>query len=166
MRTILRPIVPLVCVGVTATGCLREASPHQGQFTVDFPSTAAAIQTDSLEVYVFASSDATATTFCHELVSARAAQNTWSVQPLSTTTFPPCSVVTAPGSVSLPVADFGDRAIVIVGRASGKDLLIGCQRVTLGEGDLPIPIPLSLIGTTPVAPTTCTTVHDHCEGKC
>ncbi len=162
----LLAVVPIMVLYSGALACKHpvDSGPQSGQFTIDFPSTPAAVMTDSLQAFVFDSADAT--NLCHELVSARSAQNKWLATPLAKSDpFPPCKLITSPGSVTLPPTHFGERAIVVVGQSGGTDILIGCRRVTFGDEDVPTVITLTLIGQMGLKPTSCTTLREHCDGK-
>jgi hypothetical protein len=149
--------------GLSACGGSDDSSTEAAMFTVSFPSFAAAVATDSLQVSIFDAQNSP--DLCHELVRARTAGSTLPSQPLVTgERFTPCQA----GQVKLPPVTFGDRALLVVGESAGKDVLIGCQHVTMsaGQTELPIPLALAAIGTEGMAPTTCRTLRDHCDGRC
>ncbi|HVH44355.1 MAG TPA: hypothetical protein VM925_18510 [Labilithrix sp.] len=170
MRTRLRLVVPglLTMLGACTAG---EADPSQGRYTVVFPSTAAAVATDFVQILVFdVKTPAERVSICQDLVTARL-------------TSPDTLVPSAPpapaanicemraGQKPVPVA-YGEHAILAIAQRKDRrdqleDFLIGCTVMTIGAGDAPLSIPVRLVSvSSPVPETTCGSVGEFCEGKC
>lgn len=157
-------IVPILASAVAA--CASEtAPPTPAELRVQFPSTAAAVSTESLQVLVF---DHDATGGCLELVQKRRTN-----QPL-----PPALVTAGPtpsceffaGAAPNVRVDYGARSVLIIGQRAAQDWLIGCTEAQVGDegGVSPlVQVPLTLASRTVSVPaTTCTTLGDHCANRC
>lgn len=139
-------------------------APSSGAYTLEFPSTAAAVATNTVQLFVFENLDpATKGNFCAEVISRQRRS-----EPLQASLRGPpvdiCSLLEGQGAVTLP---YGEVAILAVGERFGKDFLYGCTVQTIGKGDAPVPIALSLASVAnPVPPTSCANLGDVCRHAC
>lgn len=155
---------------VLAAAC-SSAAPSTGTYTIEFPSTPAAIATDYVQVLVFDVTSANKDSICQDLI----AQRETSPNSLTPSVNPPapaaniCEMHAGTKSVSIP---YGDHALLAIGQrkqnnAGTVDFLIGCAIMTIGDGNAPVPIPLKLVNVSqPVPSTTCASVGDFCSEKC
>jgi hypothetical protein len=140
-------------------------TPSSGTYTIEFPSTAAAVATDNVQLFVFDPPTLAADRagYCQSLIQARklkADQKPIAMnQPVNT-----CELLGGKKPITI---DYGDKAILAVAQRNQMDFMIGCAIQTLGNGDASLPIDLSLVDVSnPVPPTTCMSVTDFCTGKC
>jgi hypothetical protein len=148
-----------------------EADPSKGTYTVQFPSTAAAVATDFVQVLVFdVKKPEDRDGLCQELITARLttpASLAPSIPPAPAANI--CEMRAGLKGVTVP---YGEHALLAIGQKKDrqdqlKDFLIGCTIMTLGDGDAPLPIPVRLVSVNaPVPATTCASVSEYCDGKC
>lgn len=148
-----------------------EADPSGGTYTVQFPSTAAAVATDFVQILVFeVKTPQDRASLCQDVITARLT-TPGSLEP----SVPPapaaniCEMRAGAKSVTIP---YGEHAILAIAQRKDRqdqlrDFLIGCAIMTVGAGDAPLPIPLRLVSVSaPVPATTCGSVGEFCEGQC
>lgn len=143
-----------------------EADPSTGTYTVAFPSVAAAVSTDTVQLFLFdpPASGADRINFCQNLIAARKRGD--ALRPTSAPASPVniCELLLGRKPVTLP---YGEKAILAVAQRKAKDVMIGCTIQTIGSGNALLPIPLALIDVAvPVPETTCLSVGDFCDRKC
>ncbi|WP_394850044.1 hypothetical protein LZC95_21615 [Pendulispora brunnea] len=160
----------LVASSFVAVGCSSsEDPPTQGELKINFSNPQLAVVTQKLEIFVFPNGSDTQ---CNDLVTGRTATGKWrDVWTKSSQPFDTCTLVRAPSSVKVPEVNFGKVAVGVVGLgADGKDVMVGCSKLTLGSGSFAEPITL-----VPVDPnaaqklingTTCTALTKFCAGEC
>ncbi len=147
-----------------ACSAKEAAAPSVGTYTIAFPSTAAAIATDSVKVYVFDVGDAAIGDTCPNLVLARRSNQALPTPLVEAAPVSPCDLAAGRGQVTVP---YGVRAVLAVGRKGAKDLLIGCAIQNIGEGSTQVPVQLALASTTVDVPSTaCANLSDRCAGRC
>lgn len=144
-----------------------EADPSTGTYTVQFPSTAAAVATDFVVVLVFDIPDENARTRrCQDLVAERRKGN--ALRPDYPAQNPPpniCEMLNGKKPLTVP---YGEKALLAIAQRKNSDdrvvdFMIGCVVATIGEGNAPVPIELSLIDVAqPVPATTCGSVGEWC----
>jgi hypothetical protein len=144
-----------------------EAEPSGGTYTVKFPSTAAAVATDFVVVLVFDIVDPKSReTRCQDLVAARKKGD--SLRPDFPAQQPPpniCELLNGKRPLTLP---YGEKALLAIAQRKNSndqvaDFMIGCTIATIGDGDAPVPIELSLVDVAqPVPATTCGSVGEWC----
>jgi hypothetical protein len=142
------------------------ASPSGGTYTITFPSTAAAIATDTVQVLVFdAGRDAADLgNLCPSLVQMRRSNQELPPRLLEAPPATPCDLLSGAGTVTIP---YGYRALLVVAERGGQDFLIGCAIENATEGGELSPIDLTLIDDqTTVKPTTCAQLSSFCAHKC
>jgi hypothetical protein len=164
-------VTALLGAALAAPGCTSgEAEPSKGVYTVAFPSTAAAVATDFVQILVFdVKSPADRVGLCEQLITARLTGD--AVVPA----VPPAPAANIcemrAGRKPVPVP-YGEHALVAIAQKKDKqdqlkDFLIGCAIMTVGDGDAPLPIPVRLVSVNqPVPATTCGSVGEYCDGKC
>lgn len=157
-----------VVVGVTllATACSAgEGAPSTGTYTIDFPSTAAAVATDTVQILLFdpPATPADRDAYCGTLIQGRILKDPQKYT-LQTPTVNICELLAGKKPITVP---YGEHAAMAVAQRTGVDFMIGCTIQSFGDGDAPLPISLALIDVTnPVPATTCSTVSDFCGGIC
>jgi hypothetical protein len=156
-------------------GCSSGApEPSKGKYTVEFPTTAAAIATDFVQLLVFDVIDPSKRAeLCEKLISARITDPATlrpSVSPPAPVNI--CEMLAGRKPITIP---YGEHALLAIAqRKESKenkevltDFLIGCAIMTVGDGDAPIPLPLRLVSTSQVVPvTTCAGVGAYCSNNC
>jgi hypothetical protein len=159
-------IAALGLVAACTQPVTHEASPpSSAQYEVRFPSTAAAVATDTLEVLVF---DAAATGGdCLSLATARESGVDLPQSPvllLDTGAVPICSITPGQAAFELP---YGAVSFFAVAQRQGQDLFLGCTQTDLVPDAGPVDIWLAeaKIGTTLPA-TACMSLTNWCGGGC
>lgn len=142
-----------------------EAGPTQGSYTIQFPSTAAAVATETVEVLVFDASVGGGGGQCFSLVQKRQSHQQLPATIVASAPVSPCDVQsTGAGAVTVP---FGKVAILAVGTRKSADFLIGCTEGTVTPDNTNVVVQLSLAGTGVSVPTTtCTDLKPYCSGSC
>lgn len=167
-------VLAAVSLAVTLTAaCTTEPAPSKGTYTIAFPSTAAAVATDFVQVLVFDTAGKDKGSLCQDLITQRAT----APDDLIPSVNPPerpvniCAMLAGRLPVNVP---YGEHALLAIAQRKdaqdqSKDFMIGCAIMTIGDGDAPIPIPVRLVNvSTPVPPTKCGSVGEFCEpnSKC
>lgn len=170
----VRALSTLLVASVVVACTAGEDSPATGTYTIQFPSTAAAIATDSVQLLVFdvPSSPNDRAVYCQTLIQARKRKDPQ--KPILSN--PPvniCELLLGRRPITLP---YGEKAILAIAQrralGPGVDFMVGCAVQTLGAGDAPLPIALGLVDVANAvpepAPNTppCTSVGDFCDKKC
>jgi hypothetical protein len=138
------------------------SAPVGGSFTVDFPTVADAVATDTVQIFAY--TYGTSTT-CQALFEAR---RTTQMSPqgdvAETQTTSPCALSRGMGTLSLP---FGNYSFLAVGQAMGADLFLGCAAQTISDTNSVVSIPLTLeTDMTAVPATTCASLSSFCAMQC
>lgn len=149
-------------LGLAACAEKTESDPPPVNFNVGFPSTSAAILTDSVKVYVF---DGTPTS-CTELVRLRQTQQPLPATITETGALSPCQLAAGQGgSFELPMN--GTYTMLAVGQIGGADVFAGCVVQTSYGTTEARTIQLSFIDNKQkLATTTCVKLSDKCSGAC
>lgn len=148
-----------------------EADPSKGTYTVQFPSTAAAVATDYVHILVFdVETPEERGSICQDLITARLTKP-GSLEP-SVPPAPPANICEMRAGRKVVTIPYGEHALLAIAQKKDRqdqlrDFLIGCAIMTIGDGDAPLPIPLRLVTVSaPVPPTTCGSVGEYCDGDC
>jgi len=152
----------VVACSSTKTEYVDGGPAASGTYTLKFPSTAAAVATDTVQIYVFPGGDGGQS--CFALVQKE--QSHQALPPASQSTAPitPCDLEAGTGALTIP---FGSVAVLAVAQRKNADFLIGCAEKTLSAADPSVSVDLSLAGTgVAVPPTVCTDLSPHCKGSC
>jgi hypothetical protein len=154
----------LVTLGFAACTA-GEDSPSGGTYTIQFPSTAAAVATDTVQLLVFdvPAGPQERASFCNSLIQGRKRKDpqkpTQQNAPVNI-----CEMQQGRKPVTLP---YGEKAVLAVAQRNAVDFMIGCAIQTFGAGDAPLPIVLGLIDVANQVPdTSCLSVGDFCALKC
>jgi hypothetical protein len=168
-RTLFVAGVTLVGVAACTAG---EGPPTPGTYTVQFPSTAAAVATDFVQVLIFdVKTPADRAGICQELISARirGEKQTPSVDPPAPAANI-CEMLAGRKPVPIP---YGEKALLVIAQRKDtktdtvQDFMIGCAVMTVGDGDAPLPVPLRIISLKQSVPDTqCGSVGEYCQDKC
>ncbi len=166
MKKVLFSALALLALVACTSG---EASPSSGTYTVEFPSTAAAVATDYVQVYVYDFPPDQRGFACADLIAARQRGDN-STQPIFTgAKVNICELLNGAKPITVP---YGEHAVMAVGirvdMNQTNDFLIGCTIETFGSGNALLPIQLELFDQTRiyVPQTTCTSVSDRCNSTC
>lgn len=171
-RSLLAGLVPLAVL----VACSNEAEPSKGSYTVQFPSTAAAIATDFVQVLIFdVKTPQERVRLCGDLIAARLTDPT-TLKPSVNPPTPAANICQMKaGRTEFPLdIPYGEHALLAIAQKKVsnagdqlRDFMIGCSIMTVGEGDTPIPIPLRLVSVNqPVPATKCGSVSEFCERRC
>ena len=138
-----------------------DAGPEQGAYTVQFPSTAAAVATETVEVYVFDQSGGE----CFSLVQKRQSHQVLPTPLITSSPVKPCDIENAgAGAVTVP---FGKVSVLAVAVRKNADFLIGCTDANVNEASANVIVSLALASTSVSVPTTaCTELQAHCASTC
>ncbi len=151
----------LILLFLPLAGC-GSGPPVGGTFTVDFPTVADAVATDTVQVFVYTYGSSTS---CQALFEARATTQTSPANSVAeTATTSPCNLSEGMGALSVP---FGSYSFLAVGQAGGTDLLLGCAAQTISDTNSVVSIPLTLeTNTTAVPSTSCASLSSFCSKDC
>jgi hypothetical protein len=155
-----------------AVACADDPPPTSGTYTVEFPSTAAAVATDFVQILIFDVAPQDRARRCGDLIAGRLgdpASLEPAVDPAPAANI--CEMRAGRKPVTVP---HGEHALLAIGQRKSsadekklEDFLIGCAIMTIGDGNAPLPIPVRLVSVDrPVPPTACTSVTDYCDDKC
>jgi hypothetical protein len=152
--------VGALCAGLM--GACSAAAPTTTQYTLEFPSTAAAVGADTVQVFVFDHSQPK--TDCTSLISGRAAKN---LPPsiAQTDQVPLCDVLSG-AKGKIPDVAYGSVSFLAVTQRNGVDYFTGCVSVQLSATSAPVGIQLQAATTSPIPTTNCMNVSDFCSKGC
>jgi hypothetical protein len=145
-------------------GC-GSGSPVGGTFTIDFPTVADAVATDTVQVFVYPYAAAMS---CEALVEMRkTTQMSPSGSIAQTSTTSPCDLSKGSGSLSVPFGSYSFLAVALSGKCSMGDFLIGCAAQTISDDNSVVSIPLTLETNACAVPaTSCATLSSFCGKQC
>ena len=159
-----RRLVAVVPIALVIACTAAADGPSSGTYTVQFPSTAAAVATDTVQLLVFeVPRGPDRADYCQTLIQARKKKEPQ--KPVQQNT--PVNVCELlAGKKPITIA-YGEKAVLAVAQRKGVDFMAGCAIQTFGDGDAPLPIDLTLLDiATPVPETPCATVGDFCSRNC
>lgn len=154
----------MAAVALATFACTAgEASPSSGTYTVQFPSTAAAVATDRVQILVFDVEPGSRATLCQNLIAARNRKE--QLRPSVTNgAVNTCELFYGKKPITIP---YGEKALLAIGVRKDQDFLLGCAIGTFGDGDAPVIVSLALADVANGVPdTVCTTVDDFCQKRC
>lgn len=155
-------LAALLAVAPISAACTEEADTPEGDYELVFPSTAAAVATDVVQLDVYPAKTQRA---CQDLFEMRQSGQALPRPIRSSGAVATCDVLEGKrGRLEL---DFGLAAFLAVGARDGKDFLIGCEVQFVGP-DSPLPrvhLTLADVGS-PVPPTSCTRLSQFCAKQC
>lgn len=153
----------LLVVGAGACSASPDG-PSTGTYSIQFPSTEAAVATDTVQVFVFdAPKPSDRATYCQSLIQGRRRKDPQ--KPLyQSTPVNICELLQGRRPITV---SYGEKAVMAVGQRGAVDFLIGCVIQTFGDGDAPLDIDLTLVDLgQPVPETDCKSVSAACQEKC
>jgi hypothetical protein len=158
-----RAIAGAIVLGSIAACTAGEESPTQGTYTVQFPSTAAAVATDFVQIFVFDVAPKDRPFICQNLVASRKRKD-----PLKPIVTGPqlnvCEMLKGAKPITVP---YGEHAVLAVALRNQDDFMTGCVLQTFGDGQPLLSIPVALVGVDVGVPaTTCASVGDRCNTTC
>ena len=160
-----RSLAAAVCALSVVACTAASKGPSTGTYSVAFPSTAAAVATDTVQLLVFevpAAPDQRAD-FCLTLIQGRKRQDPQKPILLNA----PVNICEMLGGRKPFTIPYGEKAVLAVAKRKMNDFLIGCSIETFGDGDAPLEIDLALVDVGVAVPDTpCATVSDFCTQKC
>jgi hypothetical protein len=154
----------LLLIGAISNACAEEESsaPPTIDIKIDFQSTAAAVSTDTVKIYVF---EGLATT-CNDLIRLRQTEQPLPARVAETSALTPCQLQRNELN-SLELSLKKDYTMLAIGQIGGKDVLAGCsQQPAYGE-TIAVDITLALIDDKQkLNPPECAKLSDKCNGGC
>lgn len=163
----MRRALPLaLSAGLSTLSCgasIGEAQAPPAAFVVNFPSVAAAVATDSLEVQLF---PLTEPELCQSLLEKRASGQTLPPRDAEIRSVTPCELAAGASKARIELAN-GSRAALVTATREGELFLVGCGVLVLERDLTPRAVSLTLASpTVSVPPTTCTQLSQRCDGRC
>jgi len=160
-----RVAVALVPLALVAGACSSEPDgPSTGTYAIHFPSTEAAVATDTVQIFVFdAPKPGERASYCQSLIQGRRRKDPQ--KPVyQNTPVNICELLQGRRPITV---SYGEKAVMAVGQRGAVDFLIGCVIQTFGDGDAPLDIDLTLVDLgQPVPETDCKSVSAACQEKC
>jgi hypothetical protein len=151
---------------LACTSGTSASSPSGGTYTITFPSTAAAVASDSVQVLVFdaGKDSASVEDLCPNLVLMRKNNQQLPPRLLEVPPASPCDLLGGSGTMTIP---YGSHALLAVAEREGKDFLIGCAIENVTQNSELSPIDLTLVDDQSTVPaTTCAQLSAFCQNKC
>jgi hypothetical protein len=167
----MKRVATVVGICALVAACSGAAQPSRGTYTIAFPSTSAAVATDFIQILVFNLDGEDKGGACEDLITKRLT----TPDDLHPAVNPPapatniCEMLAGKKPVTIP---YGEHAVMAIGErkkdeATTTDFLIGCAIMSVGDGNLPLEIPVRLVSVnTPVPATKCGSVGEFCAGSC
>lgn len=155
--------LPAVLLTLLLTpACGGAPEPTAASYRLQFPSVAAAASTDTVELYLHAGDERE---ICQELTLKRISKQPLPEDIVELPATSPCEIL-AGGGPNLDIA-YGPTALLVVGRRSGDDFVIGCTRFEATSEPFEVVVTLTLAGSSVAPPSsTCKELSDKCEGRC
>lgn len=153
--------ISLGSVSLLLVACAKEEAREGPDVPVqiDFQSTAAAIATENVKVYVFAG-----LLNCNDLIRLRQTEQALPARVAETPAVTPCQLQRNElNSLELDLRK--DYTMLAVGQIGGKDVLAGCTQQAAYGTTVAIDITVALIDDRQkLAPTKCAKLSDKCNG--
>lgn len=152
-----------------ASATEKDAPPATAQYEIEFPSTAAAVVAESVQLLVFDAAQPDSD--CQTLVAKRRSKQDLPPRLYESERIPPCELLKAAQDPNLagsravlPAITFGRRSILAVALYDrGKDFMIGCGAGQLGPGvHIPVAITNANVSVPPPT-TTCQSLSQKCS---
>ena len=139
----------------------EEASPPEVAIQIDFQSTAAAVATESVKIFVFDGLLA-----CNDLIRLRQTEQPLPARRTETPSITPCQLQNNElNAVELDLNK--DYTMLAVGQIGGKDVLAGCTQQAAYGDTKAIDITGALIDDRQrLNPSQCAKLSDKCSGGC
>lgn len=160
---LLALLAPVLVVTACTAG---EGPPSPASYIIKFPSTAAAVATDQVQLLIFDFPPEQREVVCPNLVQARKKREPQS----PSVTGPVVNICEMLRGMKPIVVPYGEKAVLAVAIRKGGDYMLGCMLHTFGDEDdeatkLSLPVALVDVGQ-PVPETNCTSVGDFCSNAC
>ncbi|MCU0681749.1 MAG: hypothetical protein MUF34_05750 [Polyangiaceae bacterium] len=147
-------------VALVAPACDADDDDAPVGYVIDFPSTAAAVASDSIKVYLFSPAE----NDCATLIQARRAGSLLPPARAETKAMAPCELLSGGGALTV---DVGDAIVFGVAQRRGEDFLVGCTSRRLDASTSELTLSLTPFTNTVAVPTTaCIALSDKCAGRC
>lgn len=158
-----RHITCLLATSVLLAACAKEeeSTPPEIAIQIDFQSTAAAVATDSVKVFVF-----DGLLGCNDLIRLRQTEQPLPPRRTETQSITPCQLQNNElNTVELDLKK--DYTMLAVGQIGGKDVLAGCTQQPAYGDTRAIDITVALIDDRQkLNPPQCAKLSDKCSGAC
>jgi hypothetical protein len=150
---------------VVAVGCsAKDAAIAPTSVTLTFPSVAAAVASDAVQIQVFDETGASDLSGACEDLVAQVGSNQSLPGALVDNNTTACDLASGNAPFTVGV---GARAFLVTASSNGTTILIGCSVENVAGGQLLVPVDLVPLSDSVVLPaTSCTTLSDHCNGGC
>jgi hypothetical protein len=177
--------VVIAAVLACTAGCKDDVTqvpgaPTPAHYQISFPSTAAAVGADTVQVTVFdvPAADASRTgedASCLTLITKVKSNADLPKAPTrlaQTDLVSVCSLLTASGDAGATPGRLGDisygrRAFLATTKRGTADYFVGCVEATVSSRDFTVDIPVLPVNETTLPPTTtCATLGEKCAGSC
>ena len=126
-------------VGSILLACsASEEAPSPGTYTLQFPSTAAAVATDTVQLLFFdvLPTQAERSGQCATIIQARKRKDPQKPA-FQNTSVNICELSQGKKPVTIP---YGEHVVFAIAVRSNTDFMVGCNIQTFGKGDAPLPI--------------------------
>jgi hypothetical protein len=149
----------------TVTENQQEAPIRQeGGFSVDFPSVAAAVAAETLQVQAF---EVTGERLCQKLLELRKSGQDMPLVAAQTPPLRPCQFASAKDEATRIELPLDKRfAFLAVAQRGKEDLMLGCGTQDVTRTKNVVPVSLALAEQKSIPTTTCTTLSQHCASGC
>jgi hypothetical protein len=148
--------------GLVAVACSSTTSPT-GSYVIAFQSTAQAIATSDVRMYVFEASTLSSSEPCLDLLSLRESGQDLPATVLEEGPTSACELARGGTSFDVPLESL---AILVVAETPAGDFARGCALHAFTADDPSVTIALALAPGRAVPSTTCTSLSEHCAGGC
>ena len=159
----VRHVLRFLATSVLLAACAKEeeASPPEIAVQIDFQSTAAAVSTESVKIFVF-----DGLLSCNDLIRLRQTEQPLPPRRSETPSITPCQLQNNElNAVELELNK--DYTMLAVGQIGGKDVLAGCTQQAAYGGAKAIDITVALIDDRQrLTPPQCAKLSDKCSGAC
>ena len=156
------------CLALVGCGSDTDSSgPSAAAYRIEFPSTAAAVASETVQVFVFDATDASSKgTDCLTLVIKRKSKAALPGALAQSVPAAPCELLSgSKGGIS--GVTYGSRSFLAVTQRGDDDFFLGCSLAEVSDGGPPVEIPLAPAGPTVSVPDTdCTELSEKCSGGC
>ncbi len=161
-----RRLFTLAVLAISAGCSAKDAAIAPTSVVLTFPSTEAAVASDSVQIQVFdetAADPANLSGACEDLVAQVGSSQALPAALVDVSTSA-CALQSGDDPITVGV---GVRAFLVTTTSNGTGLLIGCTVESVEGGSLLVPIDLVPLSDAVVVPTTtCTALSQHCSGGC
>ncbi len=162
-----RPVLLIVGLGLGLGpfGCASADAPvpSSSTFSLEFPSLAAAIGADTVELLVYANEDGGPPPDCQSLVFRRKTGQSLALPAHDTGAVPVCEWLDGTGGALALSGE--NRLFFVIAQRNMKDYLVGCARESAGPSGTAIRLDLIDV-MVPVPTTTCQTLVQKCQNGC